>query len=48
MSMPALAEATVLCVAPQSEVMKPLKPKSPFRMPLRYPFSQAYVPLIVE
>ena len=35
MSMPALAEATVLCVAPQSDVMKPWKPSSSFRMPLR-------------
>ena len=28
MSMPAIAESTVLCVAPQSEVTKPVKPQS--------------------
>jgi len=41
MSMPALAEAAVLWVPPQSEVMKPSKPNWLFRMLFRYVFSQA-------
>ena len=41
MSMPALADPTVLCVPPQSEVMNPSKPKSSLRILLRYAFSQA-------
>ena len=49
MSRPLFAEATVEWVAPQSEVMKPEKPRSPLSSPFcNGPFSQAYGPLIDE
>ena len=42
MSMPALAEATVECVAPQSDMTKPSKPYSFFSSVVRSSgFSQA-------
>ncbi len=49
MSRPLLTDATVEWVAPQSDVTKPVKPRSPLRTPFcSGPFSQANGPLIAE